>query len=173
MNKKSKFVLVFSVLLVVIAVFSIVHNYQDNERNVYIAFFKQFESVPNMKDVAFMSILSTCRASPNNIKEASESLFSGFVEANGEQAKLYDISIFSSMVNVVAWHDTKKYKEMPNVLNMKSEKNILQISQIGFNKEKNQALICMVSNHSASIVMFKKLNSTEWELYKDSNIWIT
>lgn len=132
MNMKSKIVLLVLLLLFAISAGTITRNYLDNERNVYIAFFKQFEFVPDMKDVAFMNVLSTCSVSPEDIKEASEDLFAGFMKANDKNAELYDLSIFSSMINVVAIQDAKKYREMPNVANMKSEKYIVQISRVGF-----------------------------------------
>ena len=173
MNMKNKIVLVVLLLLLVISVGTITRNYLDNERNVYIAFFKQLEFVPDMKDVAFMNVISTCSASPEDIKEASEELFTGFMKANDKNTELYDMSIFSSMINVVTSQDARKYKEMPNVVNMKSEKNIVQISRVGFNNKKTQALLCVMTNFSASLYMFKKLNSSEWELQKYRNIWIS
>ena len=167
---KNKIVLVVLLFVVAISVVIITRNYLDNERNVYIAFFKQFERQPDMKNVAFMSVITTCSISPNNIKKAPGNLINNFKKANDKNAELYDLSIFSSMVNVVGWQDTKRYKDMPNTLNVKSGKSIILISQLGFNDEKNQALLCINAGDTSFIYVFKKTNTSQWKLDMESRI---
>ena len=156
--------------MLVVASITIVKNYYNDERNVYIAFFSLFDSSYEMKDVAFVSSVSSCGVEPDHLVGASSSLFKEFYSANSDQAKPDDISSFSSMVNVVNFKDTLRLHEV-GIENISSDKNIVQISRIGFNVEKDLALICMESSFSASIYMFEKVNAREWELSEHRNLW--
>ena len=154
------------VLLAVIAVVIIIYNKSDDERNVYTAFFTQYESSFNMKDVAFLSTVSTCGIEASNTYEAEKSLIQGFKLANNSTAKPANISIYSSMVNVVKWNATNELHGMSHTTSH-GKYTIVSLSRIGFNKEKNEALICVETPHSTFVSLFKKENTNNWAYYKN------
>ena len=176
MNKnKSKFILILLLLLSVGVIFTIAHNYYNDERNVYIAFFSQFDLVPNMKDVVFISSTTNCDSKKIHIKEASESLFNNFINANNN-TEPYDITPFSSMVNVVSWKETKLLHNSttpPQLYNLKLEKEVVEISRIGFNEIKDKALFCVRAKHLANIYLYKKTDNKTWKLVKYRNLWVS
>ena len=176
MAKKKDIIIIFiAVILLITSSILIIKNKYDDERSVYVAFFRQFEHESYLKDVAFLSVTSNCDATYLHMREASKELFDAFYSANDNEKLPNNISKFSSMVNVVSWEDTLKLHQAqsPYIANVNSEKNITQISQIGFDGKKGTALMCMQTNFSATIFMFKKLDSGKWELFKYRNIWIS
>ena len=176
MTKKNDIAIIFTLVsLVIIATYIFYINYYDNERNVYISFFSQFDYEPIVKDAAFMSVVSYCGAQPSHIDEASNTLFENFYAANSENSLPANISKFSSMVNVVGWKDTLRLHKAnsPNIARINSEKYIVHMSRIGFDKEKKAALMCIETRSSSSLYLFKKVDSRGWEIDKSRVIWVT
>lgn len=164
-----------AVVLAMIALFVVYSNYHDDEREIYTAFFKQFKYEPALNDAAFMSFTSDCGASHKHIQQVSESLFTNFRAKNSKDSMPVNISNFSYMVNVVGWEDTLRLHNAgaPHSARINSQKNIILISRIGFDEGNTMALMCFESSFSANIILFKKMNSRQWEIVEHHNIWVT
>ena len=173
MKKKKDIAIVSGTLVLLVLAFSVIYkNYYNDERNIYIAFFKQFEHHSHKKDAVFISVVTDCNIKPTSIEDAS--LLNGLYAANSENEKPADITKYSSMVNVVGWKDTISFnatsKESAAYIN--TGKNIIQISQIGFNGAKDKSILCIKTTHSAHYSTFKKNNESKWVLVESKMLWV-
>lgn len=156
---KNKYIVLLSAVIFVSSVFILYKNSYNDQRNVYIALFKQFQSSTNLEKVAFSSVVSTCNAQPSHFKEASELLFNSFYTANNIKEKSTDFSIYSSLINVIK----NPVPEINTKVNLQHD--LISVSRIGFNIKKTEALVCAQSTRAEHLYFFKKIDN-KWGIFK-------
>jgi hypothetical protein len=119
-------------------------------------------------DFAFMSMATLCDSPefignivPSDVQDA-------FKEANGPSGKPIRLSYFEGIVPVVDWESTSEVHSINKSRSVPETINIAAVSRIGFNKERNKALVCIENVrphlHSKSFYIYLEKNHDNWKI---------
>ena len=168
---KDLLIVVICSFLFVIAAWFAIDNYSDDERNVYVAYFRHLSDVNN-HNIAFNSAVTTCGVNQSDLNTISSDLVTNFFAANSAEVEPNDLSIYTSMVNVVDYQYSlmaHKSRYSPTGI---GNNVIASISKTGFNDKKNKALLCVKTNHSARVYLFGKDSTGQWRFDKEVYGWV-
>jgi hypothetical protein len=142
----------------------------DEEMQVYVSFLEEPYVLDESGRLAFVSYVSTCGADVKHLG-GEQDLYESFLKANAESVKPRSLSKLTTHTNVVSssiassYYDGKLYGINSNLI-------IVNISRVGFNKDKTKAAFCFEANHSANVGIAVKTNSSNWRIETVKSIWV-
>jgi len=175
MNKNVIVLSIFAIVLGVVLVFA-VNNSDHAENRAVKSLITHIRAEVNDSKIwssaALYSYPTTCREGKENIYGVDNNLWSNFVSANKySNGPIRLTSIEGGVMNVISWDDNVQVydtKEMSFKFSG-SEKNLIKLSRVGFNRDKTKALFCL-SGNSADFYLLRK-KAGEWMFHKYFRGW--
>jgi hypothetical protein len=172
-RKQSLIILIFTVAILVVAATVVYREYFNEEGAVYLSFLNQFDK-DKVRDVAFLSAPSVCGgANRQNMPDASEELFSSYLNANDKSAVPINLRELEGRFNVVSFDEANRLHEN-NLLHLfkSSSKKLIKLSRVGFDNSKTHALFCIEPGGMGLLVYLVKENGL-WKVQNSDTVWVS
>jgi hypothetical protein len=172
-NKNSFKLLLYGLIVCVVAFFALKNTAHD-EQNVVISLVETIKKDESSSHAAFYSYPSTCKQDSINSHGYSESLWNNFLEANEHKNGPVQLFSLKGVANTVKWEDNLQIydTEGGSKFFRSSDKNLIQISRVGFNENKTEALICLEPAWRGLLFHLRKQDES-WVIIKEYQAWIS
>jgi hypothetical protein len=177
-RKHSLVILIFTTALCCVAAIVIYRDYFNEEGDVYLAYLSHsrnelhdVELANEFHSVAFLSAPSTCHDANNaDMPDASQELFENFLSVNNDKEQPINLRALEGQFNVVSFREaTQLHENKFSILFRTTNKRLIGLSRVGFDKNKTHALFCIEPNRAGYLVYLIKENGV-WKLVKNS--WV-
>jgi hypothetical protein len=173
-QKRARLIVVATLALAFVAGLVIYRNYHDDEMSVYVALIQNFGQTPDLSNVAFMSVVSTCRVDELTSPDETE-LIHALQIANGPDALPRGFERLSDLANVVTWKETKAAHEAEGIVRgeQDSSKRLIRLSRVGFNAAHDRAILCFEPDRSGILYFFEKADGPFWRKTMERRVWVS
>gem|GEM_PF-4440203 len=174
MVNKNSFKLLLYGLIICVVVFLALDNTAHDEQNVVISLVEIIKKDENSSHATFYSYPSICKQDSKNSHGYSQSLWNNFIEANEFNNGPVQLFSLKGVANTVKWEDNLQIydTEGGSKLFRSSDKNLIQISRVGFNNDETEALICLELGWRGLLFHLRKQDDS-WVIIKESQAWIS
>ena len=172
-NKNNFKLLLYGVIVFIIA-FLALNNSAHNEQSVVMSLVEAINKEESPSHVAFYSYPSTCEQDSKNHHGYSQSLWDNFLKANEHKNGPIQLFSLKGVANTVKWEDNIQIydTEGGSKLFRTSNKNLIQLSRVGFNEDKTEALICLEPGWRGMLFHLRKQDGG-WVIIRESQAWIS
>ena len=165
---------VFVIFFLVLAIFfaGLLFNEVDESSSVYETMLASLSKKLPLSKYSFYSNPSRCRLiKPADLPTVSEALFNDFFKKNNVLlSNITGFKITSNTYNIVSSEDSLRIYtgKTPGLKGL--PKQLINLSYIGFDSAKRQALVCVESQESGDIVYLQK-SAGRWRVVKWNYVW--
>ncbi len=155
-------------IMVALAATSLIALYlrsQDDELDIYVAFFESYADPSDHAGSAFVGTVSTCGASDINFKEFAPGLQEALAKANGPGAKPRSLSKLTTHANIASDTVLENFRNDQTV-RIPIDKNLVSLSRVGVGPTGNDAVLCVDSGYMLGLVGFSRSESSKRWLFK-------
>ena len=171
---KNSFKLLLYGLIVCIVAFVALNNPAHNEQSVVMSLVETIKKDESSSHAAFYSYPSTCEQDSKNHHKFSQSLWDSFLKANEHKNGPIQLFSLKGLANTVKWEDNLQIydTEGGSKLFRTTDKNLIQISRVGFNENETEALICLEPGWRGLLFHMRKQDDG-WIIIKEYQAWIS
>jgi len=170
MNKKqSVIILTLMAAITTFAATSFYLKLNNEEGKVYLGHLKYYKNTLN--NTAYFSGPTSCgNLSYIDKSEFPQELLNNYKKINGRGSKPISLGALEGFFNIVSLEDAKLIHKNEEQLLRHSNKNLVRLSRVAFNKKESEALFCLEPlKRGYLIYMVKEKN--EWKLSKGKKAW--
>lgn len=159
-RRQSILALVLALVAGLAATIVLWRDYRDAEMKVYVALLQTMNAEPGMKDVAFMSQVSSCGSSAADVPAPYAEAARDMLHANRTEAAPRRLEKLAQLANVVRHEEAQRLHREQYRQASFARKKVIGLSRVGFSGDK--AVLCMEFGHGRTLVLFEAVDGPFW-----------
>ena len=162
----------YSVIVFAVAFFAW-DNSDHDEQDVIFSLIKHLTHDIDASSAAIYSYPSTCHTDESDTNKYNISLWENFHKVNRHENGPIQIFSLKGLANTIKWEDNLQIYNTEGVaLRFRpTDKVLVKLSRVGFNKDKSEALICFEPTGLGTLFHLK-IKNNEWVVLAENNVYV-